>query len=72
MLKLNGLENDIDIVFKELKGYTANFKSIAERMKVVIGNDLGRCKRAGCDADKPCDICKQLYVLDEEINNLLE
>lgn len=72
MTTLKALKNDVNIVFDELNVYTENIKTVLEKTKIIIGNDLGSCKRDGCTVDKPCAVCRSLRQLDEEIDVFLE
>jgi hypothetical protein len=70
-MNLSGIENDVKLVCAELNEYTEKFRSVLDRVKIVIGNDLGGCKRDNCTADKPCNVCKSLRQLDEDIDGFL-
>lgn len=72
MITLSSLKSDLDIVLKEMSAYREQMRSILEKIKIVISNDLGHCKRDNCTVDKPCVICKSLRQLDEEIDDLLK
>lgn len=71
-MNLKAIEKDVSIVFSELSQYIDNVHSVLDKMKIVISNDLGHCKRDNCTVDKPCQICGELRRLDEEIDGLLE
>ena len=71
-MNLKAIENDANIVFSELGKYIGSVYSVMNKMKVVISNDLGHCKRDGCTADSPCSVCKSLYRLNKEIDDFLE
>jgi hypothetical protein len=62
----------IDADFGDLIAFLMHISGILERMRVVISNDLGSCKRNGCSRETPCQICKELYRLDDDIEQLLK
>lgn len=71
MATLKAIESDAGVLFDELKEYIKKVRGALIKSKIVIGNDLGSCKREGCTAENPCTICRSLRSLDEEIDNLL-
>lgn len=71
-MNLKAIKEDTNIVFSELSKYIDNLHSILDKIKIVISNDLGHCKRDNCTVDRPCSVCKSLYKLNEDIDSLLE
>ena len=71
------IDNLIDIkasmneLFGRLKDYLETNKVMLEKIKIVIGNDLGSCERKDCTVEKPCAICHSLRQLDKDIDEVL-
>ena len=71
-MNLKAIEKDTNMAFSKLNKYIKSVHSVLNKMKIVISNDLGHCKRDNCTVDRPCPVCKLLYQLNDDIDDFLE